>query len=361
MKREMIFLSLIVLIPISLYSAGNLPQPVLRIKDKIQIRISPTEGSALLKSRYEVLPILLTEGYQQEILIWRGTYLEVFSKEGQFIKRVGREGEGPGEFSGIIKVIYRNGRYYILDFPNKVSIFDREFNFIARTIYAGKLTSPFIHDFDINESIFVAVQRNRPYDKDMRQSEAANNNVISIYSLNGEYKHSFFPQNEGWAVYPEESLLGGHILLNENKLFFVFNSINKIWMTSLDGKHIRKKEFGKNWWKPIIFNQNLYREARKAGKSAGLLLENALLSGDVIDGIYVYKDDIAIKILRTIDGNPNTFLIIIKSNLINESDPIYLNSYQFCYAGKNDLYFYRYLSEYNPNMINIIEIVKCDI
>ena len=51
-----------------------------------------------------------------------GTYIKVFGHDGTFQRKIGREGDGPGEFRGIIDVDVVDGRIVVLD-PMRGHIF----------------------------------------------------------------------------------------------------------------------------------------------------------------------------------------------------------------------------------------------
>ena len=72
------------------------------------------------------------------------TFLQVFDDEGRFVRRIGRAGEGPGEFDGIADAHVVGGRLVVLDRVRRSwSVFDRSGRFVGRRPY-GHQTGPFV-------------------------------------------------------------------------------------------------------------------------------------------------------------------------------------------------------------------------
>lgn len=72
------------------------------------------------------------------------TYLQVFNDDGRFVRRIGREGDGPGEFSRVIDAHVVGNRLVALDDAQRAwSIFNLAGKFIERLPY-GHATGPFV-------------------------------------------------------------------------------------------------------------------------------------------------------------------------------------------------------------------------
>lgn len=72
------------------------------------------------------------------------TYLQTFDDEGRFLRRFGREGEGPGEFTGIADAHVVHGRIVALDRAKRAwSIFDLAGEFVDERPY-GYAAGPFV-------------------------------------------------------------------------------------------------------------------------------------------------------------------------------------------------------------------------
>ena len=72
------------------------------------------------------------------------TSLQIFDDDGRFVRRIGGEGEGPGEFSRVIDAHVVDGRLVALDYAQSAwSIFNLAGEFIQRRPY-GHSTGPFV-------------------------------------------------------------------------------------------------------------------------------------------------------------------------------------------------------------------------
>lgn len=83
------------------------------IISSLKIKIPPASGHF-----YETFwppPIYVFQGHKGEILIWRGAFFAVYSSEGKFLKNMGGEGEGPGEFFVIVDFRKAEDRYYLYE------------------------------------------------------------------------------------------------------------------------------------------------------------------------------------------------------------------------------------------------------
>ncbi|MCY4400074.1 MAG: 6-bladed beta-propeller [Gemmatimonadetes bacterium] len=73
-------------------------------------------------------------------LLFAGPNLRLFGSDGSFVKVIGREGEGPGEFRWINEVQVVQTRIAALDFHGHAwSIFDADGSFVRRKSYRGDL------------------------------------------------------------------------------------------------------------------------------------------------------------------------------------------------------------------------------
>ena len=72
------------------------------------------------------------------------TYLQIFNDDGRLVRRIGREGDGPGEFSRVIDAHVVGNRLVALDDAQRTwSIFNQAGEFIERLPY-GHATGPFV-------------------------------------------------------------------------------------------------------------------------------------------------------------------------------------------------------------------------
>ena len=104
------------------------------------VRLGDADGPGLIEGAAP--PVSWSEqlGY---VVVGR-TFLQVFDDEGRFVRRIGRKGEGPGEFGGIADAQVVGGRLVVLDRVRRSwSIFNREGQFVGRRPY-GHQTGPFV-------------------------------------------------------------------------------------------------------------------------------------------------------------------------------------------------------------------------
>ena len=119
-----------------------------------------------------------------------GNYcLKKFSKEGKFLKEIGREGQGPGEFirpSNICVDI--DGNVYVNEIVGRrISIFDNNLNFLK--ILKPKIPSPLV-------DIFINVERRII---GLHNPWKADENYFSILSSDGVRLNSFFNERHAFA------------------------------------------------------------------------------------------------------------------------------------------------------------------
>lgn len=188
MKRYFAWLILSIGMGTGISAAASESKIVPRVIRRIVVSVHPSDGAP--SERFLDPPFPIYEGLNGEIIAHRGCFLEIFSKEGKFIRRVGGKGEGPGEFSVIVQLRIFDQKYFVLGFPNQLNVFDRDFRFIKRIplIYEGG--AAFVVDFDIGNSGIVAVQR-RP--RETRWGgKGGNDEVLSLYSRDGLFKTALF-------------------------------------------------------------------------------------------------------------------------------------------------------------------------
>jgi len=325
----------------------------IEIIDSIKIIVPPAEG--VFYERFLNTPLLVMEGLGDEIIIWRGSYLQIYSSEGKPICKVGKSGEGPGEFHIISDIEKTDGLYYILDFPNKLNIFDKNFIFQKRIFLEGERNSPFIYDFSLEDNTIVTAQRWRSETGFPRKDK-----TISVYSINGKWINAFFKKKEGWDNFPNDSILGGKIILINKCIYFCYQPINLIWKLSLTGKVLRKKTIGKSWWKKINYTRKDELKAKRSPSYPRNFYENVLSSGYIIDKMYYYRKNLVLRIIYDDGrGNAETLLILLDLDLNREEGPYYLKNYVLSGVGLKYLYFTKYLGEYSQLRKNEVELLKC--
>ena len=126
-KAKTVLLTLLILIPVI-----SLPQITILKKSTFNVTLD-TKGPA--RDYYIDPPIYVYESYSRNRFIIPGdVFFEIFDENGNAIAKVGDKGNGPGDFIYILNAKKNNNLYYFHDFPNKISIFDLDFNFKKRVI-----------------------------------------------------------------------------------------------------------------------------------------------------------------------------------------------------------------------------------
>ncbi|MCP2620195.1 6-bladed beta-propeller [Candidatus Aminicenantes bacterium AC-334-K16] len=220
--REKVFIVLIFYVSFNFFPINiSAINKKIELVDSIKIIVPPAEG--VFYERFMNTPLLVMEGYEDKIIVWRGSYLQIYSNDGKSICKVGKTGEGPGEFYVISDLEKANKLYYILDFPNKLNIFNKNFIFQKRIFLEGERNSPFIYDFSIENNTIVTAQRWRSETASPKEDR-----TISIYSIKGKWIDAFFKKKEGWDYFPNDSILSGKIILINQYIYFCFQPINLI-------------------------------------------------------------------------------------------------------------------------------------
>ena len=104
------------------------------------VRFGDPDGPGMIESAAPGVAWTELPGY----VVVGSTYLQTFDDEGRFLRRIGREGEGPGEFIGIADAHVVHGRIVALDRAKRAwSIFDLAGEFVDERPY-GYAAGPFV-------------------------------------------------------------------------------------------------------------------------------------------------------------------------------------------------------------------------
>ena len=158
-------------------------------------------------------------------LLDKGNYrIQVFDKNGKFIRTIGKEGQGPGEFaSPVAGAIYN--RKYILIADNellRVNIYDLEGNFISSFKTKGE-PSDLITTED--NRIFLAYS-----DKGGR--------FIHEYNIEGDLLRSFGKVKEEWLLlFSDAAKICSD---NEENIYVCFRYLNRIQKYNSKGKLLKE-------------------------------------------------------------------------------------------------------------------------
>ena len=130
------------------------------------VRLGDADGPGLIEGTAPGVTWSAQLGY----VVVGSTFLQIFDDEGRFVRRIGREGEGPGEFGGIADAHVVGGRLVVLDRPERTwSIFNLKGEFVGRRPY-GHPAGPFVPVGD--GQVVVVAWGGRPEDFD-RSPEAS--------------------------------------------------------------------------------------------------------------------------------------------------------------------------------------------
>jgi len=293
-------------------------------------------------------PIYIYEGFNKDLIVPHDTYFEVFDNNGNFKKRIGGFGKGPGDFTTIISIKTYHNQLLIQDHPNKISFFNKDYTFNKRIFFGGVDCSNFIDYFDVLRDKIYCSQKSY-LDEKIR--------AIRVYNLNGKFIKSFFDYKLGTKFYPEFNLIHGKIVIQTNHIYYAFQSIPRLWQLDLDGDVIKFIDFGADNWKKIYYSKSDFaKEKKEKGKIA---LVNLILSGDYIYQLRKWKSNIVVHIIRDgLEENPiNCFLVIDKQ--LKKASPIILRKgYSFSGAGK---YIYLTKESRSNSKQKICEVLVCEL
>jgi hypothetical protein len=171
----------------NLSSAKRL-EDVFEVKSKIQLETS-AESAISYITDMEIDSrdnFIIADGWQS-----KGVY--IFSSNGSFLKELGRQGQGPGEYLYPVSIdINKNGDIWVADYGgNRINIYAKDFKFVRSIIGRTKL----LHYLNINSKDEIYMYRS--VDNPLRPSTA---DTIFRYDAEGRKISSFAP-------FPEEVLL----------------------------------------------------------------------------------------------------------------------------------------------------------
>ena len=121
---------------------------------------------------------------------WQSKAVFVFGPDGHFIKELGRQGQGPGEYSTPVSVaLNRNGDIFVVDYlNNRINIYGKDYNFQRSIIPKSRIK----HFIRINNSdeIFLYTGAKHPFRKDIYDTihklDSTGNTIVSFAPFPGE-------------------------------------------------------------------------------------------------------------------------------------------------------------------------------
>ena len=106
------------------------PDKTLTLEEELAIGGEDQEGNVIL---FDAGYVLVDEDENIWIVDRRDFNIKVFDPEGNFVRSIGKQGEGPGEFQGVGYVTFLpDGRLLVMDYQaSRTSLFDKAGGFIS--------------------------------------------------------------------------------------------------------------------------------------------------------------------------------------------------------------------------------------
>ncbi len=324
----------------------------IKIVSKLILNITDFDKKSSGKIINLEYPARIVEGYNEEIMVLNDTFFEVFNNKGNYLKKVGNRGQGPGDFVAYIKdVIKYNSNYYFQDYPNKISVFDKKFVFVKSFFLGGGKTSPFLYSFDFDDKYIYAAQYyakvyNKSYDS------------VVKYDEGGRIVSHFFDRKNIMEIYKLPlSLPEGLIKIMNGRIIFSISRYPVYWIFDKKGKLIRNKFFNFKWWRYPFYDKKEYeKEKKRIGERA---FTKVLFSGTIATNFTLYGDNLIVHIIRNPYDNPQHGFIMIDKNLNLIMDWTQVKGYQYSGASKNYIYFSKVLRYYNKKNRKEVEVLRC--
>ncbi|PID26431.1 MAG: hypothetical protein CR982_10340 [Candidatus Cloacimonadota bacterium] len=224
-----------------------------------------------------------------------------FDREGNYIKTLGNQGQGPGEFYCAYDIIINNDTIYIPDSQqNKVVKYNLDGNFIGDKIYEGinrnpnflkKVGNGFISSSFLSSRVPVSkiktIKNISYYDENLDK-------VNDIYSV------------ENFININDREFDQSQILMESNSkglIYCYFSNIDKYRIELIDTNGNKRGVVEKNY-KRIPFSED-----QKIKNRSGKLFKNSSLYKFSLYGIYVDKSDY-LWITPSMENNLNKYKVI---------------------------------------------------
>jgi len=182
------------------------------------------------------LYIMKTDFYNNLLFLdARGCQLLVFNQEGKFLKRIGKKGQGPGEFSMPFGLgVDSKGNIILSDGQSRrINKYDREGNFISSFICSGMHWPPHIICIDSEDNYFFG-----GFKANLQKLNFGEGMYINKYSPKGKYLKSFYSRNTNqlWflSLYP----FFGFDMDEEDKIYAIQMNEYKISVFDSEGNLI---------------------------------------------------------------------------------------------------------------------------
>jgi len=222
------------------------PDRTLSIEEELSIGGEDSEGNIIL---YEAGHVLVDDAENLFIVDQRDFNIKVFDPEGNFIRSIGKHGEGPGEFQRVGYLTFLpDGRLLVLDFQaRRTSLFDSTGNFVSShqstknlsRIFLASDASYFVQEIIREEGGGPSAQRKLTINEiDFSGKEV---NAIGGFKL-PEFKILSVGDIKQGMINPHspQSIIAGD--MGNQRLFHSFNDKYQIDVLDTKGKIFRKIE-----------------------------------------------------------------------------------------------------------------------
>ncbi|MFC1554690.1 6-bladed beta-propeller [candidate division KSB1 bacterium] len=181
-----------------------------------------------------------------EILIVDGgnKRIQVFSENGEYLRTIGRQGDGPGEFSSPSKINFRNdGSFIVSESMQRFHIFDKEEKYVKTVTLKKEEPKQFgpliinISSMDVtSDGLFIESVETVPID-----GEAVIMPLIKLFDLEGNFINDFVEpkKHDILAVTRYDNDINFTIDRDEN-IIVTFTTQNRIEKYSKDGELLMK-------------------------------------------------------------------------------------------------------------------------
>ena len=160
------------------------------------VRFGDADGAGMVEKGDPIVSWSAELGY----VVAGSTFLQVFDHEGRFVRRIGREGEEPGEFGAVADAHVVDGRLLALDRVTKAwSIFNLAGEFVDRRPY-GHQAGAFI---PVGGSRVVVVNRDR--------SPEADGSPLHLVQIDSGVPSRHFGSRDAWEYNWEAKPHAGNV------------------------------------------------------------------------------------------------------------------------------------------------------
>jgi len=162
---------------------------------------------------------------------WQSKAVFIFGPDGQFVKELGRQGQGPGEYSTPVSLaLNRTGDLFVVDYlNNRINIYGADY-FFKRSVIPKSRIKHFIHINHLDE-LFLYSGALHPFKKDIYDT---------IYKIDSDGKTivTFAPLPEEVLEVKMMSMQNGMAIDDNNFIYEMNPLLYKIRKYSPDGKLI---------------------------------------------------------------------------------------------------------------------------